>query len=117
MQKTASTRSGGRRRRDTDADTAQIVANEYCLLHYAVGYTGDVPQRLLLQKREVWIVPVVFTSAGYGTVGAVGVVAVDTATRTVLGATPRDEVLAGGARLSEEKRDELDAAFRRARTT
>jgi len=38
-------------------------------------------------------------------------------TRSILGATPRQEVLATGARLAQEKRDELNAAFHRARAT
>jgi hypothetical protein len=64
----------------------------------------------------VWIVPIVFTSPGYGVVGEVGVVAIDGATKRVLDATPRGDVKAAGARLAREKRDEIAAAFLRART-
>ena len=59
----------------------------------------------------MWIIPVLFTSPGYGVVGEVGVVAGDAATHEVVGATPREEVRAEVARLAGEKRDELEAAF------
>jgi hypothetical protein len=58
-----------------------------------------------------------FTSAGYGHVGEAGVIALDSATLEILDATPKDEVRAAGTRLAREKRDVLDAAFHRARTT
>ena len=98
------------------AKSARIAANEYCLLHYATSYTGGVPRRLSLLNEILWIVPVVLISPGYGIVGEVGVVAVDASTRTIIGATPRREVIAAGAQLVQEKRDELDASFHRART-
>jgi len=98
-------------------DAVRIVANSYCLRNYAVGYTGGTPHRLCLRdETAVWIVPVLLTSSGYGVVGEVGVLAIDEATHEVVGATPRNDVKAAGARLAKEKRDVLDAAFRRART-
>jgi hypothetical protein len=48
-------------------------------------------------------------------VGEVGLVAIDAATREVVGATPVDEVRAAGRELAEAKQDALEAAFRRAR--
>jgi hypothetical protein len=76
-----------------------------------------MPRLLSLPTQSVWVVPVLFTSAGYGQVGAVGVVAVAADTRTILDATPKDEVRAAGARLAREKHGILDTAFRRARAT
>jgi len=105
------------RSRRASEDAVQIAANSYCLTHYGVRCSGGSPRRLSLRgAEEIWIVPVVFTSPGYGAVGDVGVVVVDAATYDVIGATPREEVRAGVARLAKEKRDELDAAFRQART-
>jgi hypothetical protein len=69
----------------------------------------------LLGATEVWIVPALLTSPGYGVVGVAGVVAVDAATHAILGATPREEVQAAGAQLAKEKKDELEAAFDQAR--
>jgi hypothetical protein len=100
----------------TDLKTIQSAANAYCLLHYAVAFSSGVPRRLCLHGKDVWIVPVVLTSPGIGAVGDVGVLTIDAATHEVIAATPRAEVRAAGARLAQEKRDEIDAAFRRART-
>ena len=65
---------------------------------------------------ELWIVPILLTSPGYGTGGEVGVVAIDARTGLVVGSTPRSEVVASAKRLREAKRDELETAFLRART-
>ena len=92
----------------------QVVANSYCLRQYAVGYTGGTPRRLHLPTYEVWIVPVLFTSPGYGVVGGVGVLAIDPVTHEIVGSSSRGEVRAAAARLAGGKRDEIDTAFRRA---
>jgi hypothetical protein len=107
---------GDRRKRGGHAEAARIAVHEYCLLNYGTGYAGGTPRRLLLARKELWIVPVVLTSPGYGAVGEVGMVAVDVASGAVVGATPRPEVRTAGTRLALEKRHELDAAFHRART-
>jgi hypothetical protein len=99
-----------------DADAAQIAANEYCLLHYGTSYVGGTPRRLSLPRHELWIVPALLTSPGYGVVGEVGMVAIEVESGSVVGATPQLELRTAGARLAREKRDELDAAFRRAGT-
>lgn len=109
----SATKRAGRR----EQARVQIAVNAYCLRTYGVGYTGGVPRRLTLPSGSVWIIPVVLTSAGYGHVGEVGMVAIDPATLDLLDATAKTEVRAAGARLAREKRDALDTAFRRARTT
>jgi hypothetical protein len=93
----------------------QAAVNEHCLLNYGTSYAAGVPYRLSLPSAELWIVPAVLTSPGYGRVGDVGMVAIDAVTKEVIAATPSAEVRAAGTRLANEKRDELDAAFRRAR--
>jgi hypothetical protein len=115
QQKRAKAVARQRPTKEAEMDAAQIAANSYCLRHYAVGYTGGAPLRLSLRGTDLWIVPVVFTSSGCGLVGEVGVVAIDAATQDVLGATPQEDVKAAGARLAREKRDEITAAFQRAR--
>ncbi len=97
--------------RQRETKKVPILANSYCLRHYGIRCSGGTPRRLLLRDSRVWIVPVVFTSPGYGVVGDVGMVAVDAVTCEVIGASPRAEVRAEVARLAEEKRNELDAAF------
>jgi hypothetical protein len=95
----------------------QAAANAYCLRTYGAAYTGGTPRRLTLPWGRLWIVPVMFTSAGYGHVDQAGVVAMDAAGLTVLDATPKTEVRAAGVQLAREKRDDLDAAFHRTRAT
>jgi hypothetical protein len=108
----------GSDRRFTAARTrVQVAANGYCLCTYGDAYTGGTPRRLTLPSGPLWVVPVILTSAGYGRVGEVGVVAVESGTQRILDATPKKEVRAAGVRLMRENRDVLDAAFRRARTT
>jgi hypothetical protein len=97
-----------------ELERVQMTANEYCIRQYAIGYSGGVPRRLSLKGSDVWIVPVVLTSPGYGVVGEVGVVAVDARSYEITGATPHDDVKAAGARLAQENRDALDAAFHQA---
>jgi hypothetical protein len=95
----------------------QAAANGFCLRTYGDSFSGGTPCRLTLPSGPLWIVPVMFTSAGYGHVGEVGVVALDTGNLNVLDATSKDEVRAASVRLARERHHALDAAFRRARTT
>jgi len=100
--------------RDTEAIV--IAASTYIVRHYPIGHLGGTLRSLELGGRELWIVPIILTSPGYGPVGEVGVVAVDPHTSRVVGSTARAEVVAAAQRLREEKHDDLEAAFRRART-
>ncbi|HEY7326077.1 MAG TPA: hypothetical protein VH592_00450 [Gemmataceae bacterium] len=97
------------------AEAVQIAVHEHCLLHYGTSYVGGEPYRIRLPNVDVWVVPALLTSPGYGVVGNVGMVVVDAATGAVVSATPQEQVRAAGMRLSREKRHELEAAFRRAR--
>jgi hypothetical protein len=97
------------------AQKAWIIANSFCLRQYGTSYSGDSPCTLTLPSGEFWIVPVVYTSPGYGIVGQVGVIAVDARTGEVVGSAPRSQILSGGKRLAGEKKDELRTAFLQAR--
>jgi hypothetical protein len=99
-----------------DPEELVIAANRYIVRHYPFGCLGSCPRRLTLGSRELWIISILLTSPGYGAVGEVGVVALDGRTEQVVGSTPREEVAATVQRLREEKHDELEAAFHRART-
>ncbi|HMC64865.1 MAG TPA: hypothetical protein VKI65_07985 [Gemmataceae bacterium] len=101
--------------RRTTAKTAFRIANGYCVRHYAPAFCGGAPHHLSLPNTDVWIVPVVLTSPGYGVVGEVGMIVIDAKSQEVLGATSRAAVFASGQRLDKEKRHELEAAFHRAR--
>lgn len=106
-----------RGRKTINAEAALIAANSYCLFHFPTLYTGGIPRRLSVPPGEFWIVPIVLTSPGHGIVGEVGVLAVDAKSGNVVGSSTREEVLAAGKHLREEKGDALEAAFRRARAT
>lgn len=98
-----------------DQEAAQIAANSYSLCTYGGLCMGGVPHRLTIREQDVWIVPVVLTSPGFGIVGEIGMLVVDAKTHEVLGATPRDVVRAAADVLAWEKRKELHAAFLRAK--
>ncbi len=106
------------RRRSAHGREQQAVlqsANGFIVRHYPFGCLGKDPRRLV-GETECWIVPVFLTSPGYGAVGEVGLVAVDARTHQITGATDRQEVNRAIKQLKEAKRDELEAAFHRART-
>ena len=92
------------------------AANGHIVRNYPIGCMGGFPRPLKLGSRELWIVPIILTSPGYGAVGQVGVVALDVENYKVVGSTPRGCVAESVQSLREEKRDELEAAFSRART-
>lgn len=116
IKSTRARRGTNRRASDSrEIEKIQIAANSYCIQHYAIGYTGSEPRRLSIKGADVWIVPVVLTSPGYGVVGEVGALVIDDKTHEVIGASPVAEVKAAGSRLAREKRDGLDTAFRQAR--
>jgi hypothetical protein len=100
-----------------DAEAVVITANGHLLRHYSTSVMGGSPRRLPPPQDHLWEVPILFTSPGYGAVGEVGVVTVDTNGGCIVAGTPKEEVRAAMQRLFEEKQDALEAAFRRARTT
>jgi len=73
---------------DTEAG-ASLAANEHCLLNYGTSYCAGMPYRLSLPTAEVWIVPAVFTSPGYGVVGESRHGGHRCGDGDVVGATPR----------------------------
>ncbi len=111
-------REMARRAKAITASAAMIAVNEYCLLHYGTNFSSGTPVRCSLAspRADLWVVPVMLGSPGYGWVGQVGTVVLDAASGQVVGADPRQQVYAAASRLKEEKRDELKAAFLRARS-
>src|SRR5882762_1467069 len=61
-----------RQSRTGEAESARIAASAYIVGNYPIGFLGGTPQRLTLEGRPFWIVPIVLTSPGYGAVGEVG---------------------------------------------
>src|SRR5262245_19910088 len=95
-------------KKSISARQARLIANEYCLHHYPMMFTGGTPKRLVLKNAVWWVVPIVLTSPGFGIVGEAGVVAVDADTAEVVGSTDRGEVASAGKRLRERRGDELE---------
>jgi hypothetical protein len=97
------------------AEVVLRAANGYIVRHYPFGCLGNGPRRLV-GKSDFWIVPIFLTSPGYGAVGEVGLVAIDSHTHQVVAATDGLEVKQTIKHLKEIHRDELEAAFHQART-
>jgi len=93
-----------------------MAANGFIVGNYPFGCLGNTPHKQKVGGRELWVVPIVLTSPGYGIVGECGFVALEARTLEVQGHTPKEEVAAAVSRLRETKRDELEAAFHKART-
>ncbi len=65
-------------------------------------------------NTDVWMLPLVYASLGYGDhgiVGGVGSITIDSRTGTVVAVTPRDEAVALVRKLHEENREAIEAAF------
>lgn len=103
-------------RRGTSAarrDPIRQAANGHIVRNYPFGCLGGEPRRLV-RKTGMWIVPILFTSPGYGAVGEVGLVAVAADTHDVVSATPRPDATAALKQLREAHGDAIEAAFDRA---
>jgi len=100
----------------TKTEEVLHIANAYIVAHFPFGCLGGTPRRLVVKNLGLWVVPVFLTSPGFGPVGEVGVVGVDDGTIEVVGSTDRHEVAKAVQHLKETKRDDLEAAFLRART-
>jgi hypothetical protein len=69
------------------------------------------PYHMVSGLQSAWSVPLVLTSPGYGIVGIVGAVMVDTEFGHIIGWTPIDEVRTNAETLLNEYETELEAAF------
>ena len=103
------------RQDERETRAVQVAANTYIVRYYPIGCLGGRPRRRAGAREDYWIVPIVLTSPGHGAVGEVGFVAIDARTHEVVGSTQRRAVGQAVRDLKESKRDELDAAFHRAR--
>lgn len=110
------TKSATRRRTVTNArQSIREIANGHIVRNYPFGCLGGDPRRLV-GKNGMWIVPIIWTSPGFGAVGEVGLVALAAKSQEIVSATPRREVTAAMKQLREAQADALQTAFHRART-
>jgi hypothetical protein len=91
------------------------IANQHIAERYPTTVAAGLEPRLEARgNAEVWILPLVYASTGYGDqgiVGDVGSITIDPRTGSVLEATARDEVVALVRKLHEENREAIEAAF------
>ncbi len=93
------------------AEKAITIAQDFIAdkLGNLIGVTQ--PYHITSGLQSAWVAPLVLTSPSYGIVGVVGVVMIDQEFGHIIGWTPLNEVHANVEKLSDEKEDELQAAF------
>src|SRR2546428_526054 len=79
------------------------AANSFIVRNFPIGCLGKDPRRLV-GETDVWIVPIVLTSPGHGSVGEVGMIAVDAVSHRIVSASERREVNRAVKQLKEAKR-------------
>jgi hypothetical protein len=91
------------------------IANRHIAQHDPTTVAAALEPRLEARcDAEVWMLPLVYASPGYGNhgiVGDVGSITIDSRTGIVVEVTARDEVVALVRKLHEENREAIEAAF------
>lgn len=97
------------------------IANRHIAQLYPTTIAVGLEPRLVAHDSgEVWSLPLIYGSPGYGNhgiVGEVGRIAIDARTGHVVDVTPRDEAVALVRKLHEKNREAIEAAFHSARAT
>jgi hypothetical protein len=91
--------------RPINEERAWLTAIQYCLFHYPTLYTGGKPQRSGRRGSYLWIVPIILRNPDASICGIVGELRIDSHSGKVVASTPRAQVVAGGAKLYEERRN------------
>src|SRR5437870_1391062 len=81
------------RARKISADTAKLIAAEYCLFHYPTLYTAGTPRLSAEQDTPVWVVPIVLASPTRGLMGEVGELHIDAVGKKIVASTERAAVV------------------------
>ncbi len=91
------------------------IANRHIAQYYPTTVAAGLEPRLAPRgNTDVWILPLVYASPGYGDhgiVGDVGSITIDSCTGSVVDVTARDEVVALVRKLHEANREAIEAAF------
>jgi hypothetical protein len=87
--------------------------------NFAADHLGDqigvgMPWRVVSSLRSAWATPLVLTAPGHGIVGIVGLLIIDEELGHITAWTTVEELNANANQLLEERKDDLDAAFKRA---
>ena len=96
------------------ADSARKTGSHFAADHFGDQIGVGMPWRVVSSLRSAWVVPLVLTSPGYGVVGIVGVVIVDEELGSISAWTAVEEVNSNADQLIKDRKNDLDAAFKRA---
>jgi hypothetical protein len=91
------------------------VANSFLLWNLPDSYGAGPLERVRVVDSSVWVFPIVLTSPGYGIVGEVGHIAVDSQKAQIVGCTPLDTVQLRGKKCYGRHKEKIEAAFLQAR--
>ena len=97
----------------TNAQTAQAAATEFLLDHVGNQLLAGQPHFMLSFLQAVWIVPVELAYLHSGSIGTVGVVAVDAETAQVIAWTPISQMKAASRSLREQHEPSLSEQFQK----
>ena len=78
------------------------VANGYISRELTDGMVAGVPQRAVIEKKKLWVVPIILTKKAGG-YGELGVILIDDQTHSILGTTDRTEIFQKAEMLVNEK--------------
>lgn len=96
------------------ANNARTIGTNFAAVHFGDQIGVGMPWRVVSSLRSAWVVPLVLTSPGYGVVGIVGVVIVDEELGNISAWTAVEEVNSNADQLIKDRKNDLDAAFKRA---
>ncbi len=106
--------------RTNSARVLRKIANRHIAQDYPTTVAAGLEPRLEARgNADVWTLPLVYASPGYGDhgiVGDVGSITIDSRTGRVVEVTARDEVVALVRKLHEENREAIEADFYSAAT-
>jgi hypothetical protein len=93
------------------AEDARMAATDFLLDHLGNQLVAGEPYLMVSAVRAVWIVPVQLAYVHTGTLGTVGVVAVDEETSQVVGWTPIPQMKTASRRLRETRVSDITEQF------
>ena len=78
------------------------IANGYISRDLTDGMVAGVPQRAVIDKKKLWVVPIILTKKAGG-YAELGVILIDDQNHSILGATDRAEILQKAEMFVNEK--------------
>lgn len=94
---------------------AMAIASGFIVRQLRDRCMAGLPSVVDWSGQRAWVAPILLTYPGKGILGEVGMIAVDATTGRVCAHTPQKELDASAAKLTQGRRNEIEAAFHRAR--